>query len=52
MPVYYFIQADLPEYIKEITLSYTFFRNTNADAVAINSAGKSPASKVLNNDQE
>lgn len=27
MPVYYFIQPELPEHIKEITLSYTFFRN-------------------------
>jgi cytochrome c oxidase assembly protein subunit 11 len=35
MPVYYFIQPDLPEYIKEITLSYTFFRNENQDAVAL-----------------
>ena len=35
MPVYYFIQADLPEYIKEITLSYTFFRNENSNAVAV-----------------
>ena len=35
MPVYYFIQSDLPEYIKEITLSYTFYRNENADAVAM-----------------
>lgn len=35
MPVYYFIQPDLPEYIKEITLSYTFYRNENADAVAM-----------------
>ena len=25
MPVYYFIQPDLPKHIKEITLSYTFF---------------------------
>ncbi|MDT8319426.1 MAG: cytochrome c oxidase assembly protein [Xanthomonadales bacterium] len=25
MPVYYFIQPDIPAYIKEITLSYTFF---------------------------
>jgi len=46
MPVYYFIQADLPEYIKEITLSYTFFRHVNADAVVLNSAGKSTASTV------
>ena len=35
MPVYYFIQADLPEYIKEITLSYTFFKSLNADAVVL-----------------
>jgi cytochrome c oxidase assembly protein subunit 11 len=42
MPVYYFIQPDLPEYIKEITLSYTFYRNENADAVAL-----SPGAKVL-----
>jgi cytochrome c oxidase assembly protein Cox11 len=52
MPVYYFIQADIPEYIKEITLSYTFFRNTNADEVAINSTEKSPAGMVFNNKQE
>lgn len=30
MPVYYFIQPDLPDAIKEITLSYTFYRNDNA----------------------
>lgn len=30
MPVYYFIQPDLPENIKEITLSYTFFRDEKA----------------------
>jgi cytochrome c oxidase assembly protein subunit 11 len=35
MPVYYFIQPDLPDHIREITLSYTFYRNTNADAVAL-----------------
>ena len=35
MPVYYFIQPDLPEYIKEITLSYTFFRDENYAAVAL-----------------
>jgi len=38
MPVYYFIQADLPEHIKEITLSYTFFRNESANAVALATA--------------
>jgi len=26
MPVYFYIKPDLPEYIKDITLSYTFFR--------------------------
>ena len=35
MPVYYFIQPDLPEYIKEITLSYTFYRDENASSVAL-----------------
>lgn len=34
MPVYYFIQPDLPEHIKEITLSYTFFRDDDYVAVA------------------
>jgi cytochrome c oxidase assembly protein subunit 11 len=43
MPVYYFIQPDLPEYIKEITLSYTFYRNENVDAVAL-SAESAPVS--------
>jgi cytochrome c oxidase assembly protein subunit 11 len=41
MPVYYFIQPDLPEYIKEITLSYTFFRIENSSAVAL-----APASEL------
>jgi cytochrome c oxidase assembly protein subunit 11 len=35
MPVYYFIQPDLPEHIKELTLSYTFYRDRNADALAL-----------------
>ncbi len=30
MPVYYFIQPDLPEHIKELTLSYTFFQDPGA----------------------
>jgi len=34
MPVYYYIQADLPEHIREVTLSYTFYRNDNEDALA------------------
>jgi cytochrome c oxidase assembly protein subunit 11 len=35
MPVYYFVQADLPEHIKEITLSYTFYRDENSGAPAL-----------------
>lgn len=31
MPVYYFIQPDLPASIKEITLSYTFFPDEEAN---------------------
>jgi len=38
MPVVYFIQPDLPEHIKEITLSYTFFRNENDDSVALSAS--------------
>ena len=34
MPVYFFIQPDLPEHIREITLSYTFYRNEDAEALA------------------
>jgi cytochrome c oxidase assembly protein subunit 11 len=30
MPVYYFIQPDLPEHIRELTLSYTFFQDPSA----------------------
>ena len=41
MPVYYFIQPDLPEHIKEITLSYTFFRNENSSAVALTTGSDS-----------
>jgi len=38
MPVYYFIQPDLPEHIKELTLSYTFFQDPGA-RVAQTAAG-------------
>jgi cytochrome c oxidase assembly protein subunit 11 len=41
MPVYYFIQPDLPEHIKEITLSYTFFRDENYSAMALAPGAKS-----------
>jgi len=27
MPVYFYVKADLPEHIKDITLSYTFYRH-------------------------
>ncbi len=39
MPVYYFIQPDLPDHIKEITLSYTFFRDEQSDAAKLAAAG-------------
>jgi cytochrome c oxidase assembly protein subunit 11 len=35
MPVYFFVQPDLPESIKEITLSYTFYRNEKAESAAL-----------------
>lgn len=35
MPVYFFVQPDLPESIKEITLSYTFYRDENAEGSAL-----------------
>ncbi|HET6565775.1 MAG TPA: cytochrome c oxidase assembly protein [Xanthomonadales bacterium] len=35
MPVYFFVQPDLPESIKEITLSYTFYRNEKAESSAL-----------------
>ncbi len=35
MPVYFFVQPDLPESIKEITLSYTFYRDENAESSAL-----------------
>jgi len=49
MPVYYFIQQDLPEYIKEITLSYTFFRNENVDPVALSTGSESVPVKLTGN---
>jgi len=38
MPVHYFIQPDLPENIREITLSYTFYRQDGAPAANTASA--------------
>ena len=52
MPVYYFIQPDLPEHIKEITLSYTFYRNENADAVALSAGANSISDTTLGSSQE
>ena len=40
MPVYYFVQPDLPEHIKEITLSYTFFRDESAQGLAMAEAAQ------------
>jgi cytochrome c oxidase assembly protein subunit 11 len=42
MPVYYFIQPDLPDHIKEITLSYTFFRDEKSDAAGLAAIGGAP----------
>jgi len=35
MPVYFFIQPDLPEDIGELTLSYTFFKNEDPDVAQV-----------------
>lgn len=35
LPVYFFIKPDLPEHISEITLSYTFYRDNDANALAL-----------------
>lgn len=43
MPVYYFIQPDLPEHIRELTLSYTFYRDQNASALALSDGNGAPA---------
>jgi len=52
MPVYYFIQADLPERIKEITLSYTFYRDENFSAVALASEKKPSGETITGSGQE
>ena len=46
MPVYYFIQPDLPEHIREITLSYTFYREQNSAALALVAADNTPPSEA------
>jgi len=33
MPVYYYLQADLPEHIREVTLAYTFYPVNDANAL-------------------
>ena len=38
MPVYYFIQPDLPDHIRELTLSYTFYRDDSEAAVELAAA--------------
>ncbi len=35
MPVYFFVQPDLPEDIEELTLSYTFFKNDDPDVAQL-----------------
>ncbi len=43
MPVYFFIQPDLPDHIREITLSYTFFRDENPASEALAANGDASA---------
>jgi len=52
MPVYYFIQSDLPEHIKEITLSYTFFRDKNSTAEALAATGGASEPGVTGGSEE
>lgn len=41
MPVYFYIQPDLPDRIQEITLSYTFYRYEEPDAASLAQVGGS-----------
>lgn len=50
MPVYYFIQPDLPEHIKEMTLSYTFYLDEKA-SIAL-ASGNGPSSASVNGGTE
>jgi cytochrome c oxidase assembly protein subunit 11 len=52
MPVYYFVQPDLPEHIKEITLSYTFFRDESAQGLAIAGAASDSVDGVDSGSRE
>jgi cytochrome c oxidase assembly protein subunit 11 len=52
MPVYYFIQPDLPEHIKEITLSYTFYRQPAAGSLALSANDPSSAAETTDNREE
>jgi cytochrome c oxidase assembly protein subunit 11 len=52
MPVYFFIQPDLPDHIKEITLSYTFYRDENAGASALAANDPSSAAGAAGNREE
>ena len=52
MPVYYFVQPDLPEHIKEITLSYTFFRDESAQGLAIAGAASDSVDGVDSGSKE
>jgi len=46
MPVYFFIQPDLPDHIREITLSYTFFRDENPTIETLAANGNTAAAGV------
>jgi cytochrome c oxidase assembly protein subunit 11 len=52
MPVFYFIQPDLPEHIKEITLSYTFYRDPDAGRFALSANDRSSPAGATDNRTE
>jgi cytochrome c oxidase assembly protein subunit 11 len=52
MPVYYFIQPDLPEHIKEMTLSYTFYRDEKAEALAMTAGAQASPAATAGNREE
>jgi cytochrome c oxidase assembly protein subunit 11 len=52
MPVYYFIQPDLPEHIKEMTLSYTFYRDEKAEALAMAAGAQASPAATAGNREE
>ena len=52
MPVYYFLQPDLPEHIQEMTLSYTFYRDEKAEALAMTAGAQASPVTTAGNREE